>query len=166
MIIETGNTEHIQEIQDIAEKTWAVTYRDLLSKDQIAYMLDMMYSDRALTEQMTRLGHHFFMIRQDDADHWQGFVSYELNYDGQPKTKLHKLYLLPECHGSGMGKILVNKVWEEVRKNGNTAIFLNMNRDNKTKDFYEHMGFRIVREEDNYIGNGYWMIDYVFETDA
>lgn len=166
MIIEIGNTEHMEQIQKIAETTWAVTYGDLLSEEQIAYMLDMMYSEKALTEQMTRLGHHFFVIRQDNSDHWQGFVSYEFDYKGQPKTKLHKLYVLPECHGTGMGKILVNKVREEARTNNNALVTLNMNRDNKTKDFYEHVGFRIVGEEDIDIGNGFLMEDYIFEIDA
>lgn len=163
MEIIIANRSHLSIIQSIAEQTWPDTYGHLLSKEQIAYMMEMMYSEDALTEQITNHDHRFLMIKENDSDHYQGFVSYEFDYDGTNKTKLHKLYVLPECHGTGMGRILVERVCEEARKYGNESVLLNMNRQNKALNFYKHMDFEIVDEGDFDIGNGFLMQDYIFE---
>ena len=42
-------------------------------------------------------------------------------------------------------------------------MLLNVNRRNKAKQFYEHLGFTIISEEDIDIGQGYFMNDYVME---
>ena len=163
MEIMTATAEHSPIIRDIAVVTWAETYKDILSDEQMDYMLDMMYSPASLTEQMNKHGHHFYLIRKDACVHWQGFVSYEYDYKGSRSTKLHKLYVLPECHGLGLGRILIDKVCEDARNYGNKSVLLNMNRNNQTLGFYKHIGFEIVAEEDIDIGNGYLMEDYIFE---
>ncbi|HCO66430.1 MAG TPA: GNAT family N-acetyltransferase [Dysgonomonas sp.] len=163
MEIIVANTEHSRIIWDIAVVTWADTYKNILSKEQMDYMLDMMYSPGALEEQMNRLGHHFYLIKEEKSPHWQGFVSYEYDYKESNSTKLHKLYVLPECHGLGMGRILIDKVCEDARRHGNESVLLNMNRNNETLGFYKHLGFEIIAEEDIDIGNGYLMEDYIFE---
>jgi len=163
MEIIIGKKEHMPAIWDIAVSTWPETYGNILTQDQIDYMLDMMYSSKALTEQMTNLGHHFLMVKQDNAQKFQGFVSYEFDYKGENKTKLHKLYVLPECHGTGIGRVLIDKVCEAAGKHGNTSVLLNMNRFNKSLGFYKHIGFEIVGQEDIDIGNGFLMEDYIFE---
>lgn len=158
----TGKPEHISVIQDIAQKTWGDTYGHILTENQIEYMLDMMYSACSLEEQMNVLHHHFLLAKREDSDDFEGFVSFELNYI-EGKTKIHKLYVLPQTHGTGMGRALIDKVAEMAKANDNISILLNMNRFNKTMGFYKHMGFNIIREEDIDIGNGFLMEDYVFE---
>lgn len=157
-----GRPEHIPAIQDIAQRTWGDTYGHILTDGQIEYMLDMMYSANSLEEQMNILQHHFLLTKRDDADDFEGFVSFELNYK-ENKTKIHKLYVLPETHGTGMGRALIDKVAEMAKAANNTSILLNMNRFNKTMGFYKHLGFDIIGEEDIDIGNGFLMEDYVFE---
>lgn len=154
---------HARQIQDIAVVTWADTYKDLLSDEQRNYMLEMMYSSDALNTQMNESGHHFYLIKEDNALQWQGFVSYEYDYKNADRTKLHKLYVLPECHGSGLGRILIDLVCRDAKEYGNKSVTLNMNRDNPTLNFYKHIGFEIIGEEDIDIGNGFLMEDYIFE---
>lgn len=163
MEIIQGNTSHIPTIQDIAIKSWRITYADILSPEQRKYMIEMMYSTTALNKQITEQNHHFLLIKDESSSDYQGFISYEFNYKNQPKTKIHKLYLLPECKGKGMGRILINKVIALAQSADNNFLSLNMNRDNKSLGFYKQMGFEIVKEEDNDIGNGYLMEDYIFE---
>jgi len=38
-----------------------------------------------------------------------------------------------------------------------------VNRQNNAKNFYEKLGFVVIKEEDIDIGNGYFMNDYVME---
>ncbi|PXV61850.1 L-amino acid N-acyltransferase YncA [Dysgonomonas alginatilytica] len=163
MEIIQASTSHIPTIQDIAIKSWEITYADILSREQMNYMIEMMYSTSALKKQMTEQNHHFLLIKNESSSDFQGFISYEFNYKNQPNTKIHKLYLLPECKGKGMGRILIDKVATLAQSERNNSLSLNMNRDNKSIGFYNQMGFEIVGEEDNDIGSGYLMEDYILE---
>lgn len=163
MDIILANTNDITQIRQIAIKSWKITYAKILSDEQFDYMVEMMYSDSALNKQMTEQNHHFLLIRDDSSSDYKGFVSYELNYKDKPQTKIHKLYLLPECKGKGMGRILIDKVVSLAQSVKNKSLSLNMNRDNNSLGFYKQMGFEIVGEEDINIGNGYLMEDYIFE---
>lgn len=163
MNIVDGKLDDISVIADIAQQTWYVTYKNILTINQIDYMLEMMYSNNALTEQMTKLNHHFLLIKDEPTNSYVGFVSYELNYKNSLKTKLHKLYVLPNYHGKGLGRILINAVMEKARHNKNEIVTLNVNRNNNAKSFYEYIGFTISGKEDIDIGNGFLMEDYILD---
>lgn len=163
MEIIKAESEHIAVIKKIATKTWAITYGNILSQEQISYMLDMMYSDAALKKQMIEQKHSFFLIKSKESDDYKGFVSCEVNYNNQPKTKIHKLYVLPQSQVSGLGKALVNQAIKVAKIADNYALTLNVNKFNKSIGFYRRVGFTIVGEEDIDIGNGYLMEDYILE---
>ncbi len=92
-----------------------------------------------------------------------GFLSYELNYKGVPKTKIHKIYLLPASQGKGVGKQLIEAVTDRAKAEHNDTLSLNVNRHNKAIRFYERLGFTHVASETIDIGNGFIMDDYVME---
>ena len=53
---------------------------------------------------------------------------------------------------------------KETVKDGMNSIFLNVNRHNYDSIVaYESLGFKKIRKEDNPIGHGYYMNDYVME---
>ncbi|KAB7731984.1 GNAT family N-acetyltransferase [Rudanella paleaurantiibacter] len=160
-------------IEHIARQTWPVTFGEILSADQIEYMLGWMYSQASLTEQVNQKG-HVFLIAETDTDEPVGYVSYELDYGHadafgetatpalSPKvTKIHKLYLLPQTQGQGLGRLLIEEVGRRAQAAGNTALVLNVNRQNRAVQFYERLGFGIAKTEDIDIGNGFLMQDYV-----
>jgi ribosomal protein S18 acetylase RimI-like enzyme len=91
------------------------------------------------------------------------FASYEFNYKGEPKTKIHKIYILPETQGKGIGKKLLDYIVEKAKENRNTILSLNVNRYNSAYEFYVKIGFEKKGEEDINIGNGYLMEDYIME---
>jgi len=77
-------------------------------------------------------------------------------------VKLHKLYLLPEYHGKGIGALALARVEKVARKAGAHTIVLNVNKRNaKAIRAYERAGWRISEEVVNDIGNGYVMDDFV-----
>jgi ribosomal protein S18 acetylase RimI-like enzyme len=49
-----------------------------------------------------------------------------------------------------------------MKKNAK-ALQLQVNRFNKAKEFYEKLGFTVIKTADFDIGNGYFMNDYVME---
>lgn len=150
-------------IRDIAYQTWPTTFGEILSPAQISYMLEMMYSLDALNTQINEKKHVFLIAKNTDTNEYLGYVSYELNYTGQPLTKIHKIYLLPASQGKGVGRLFIDQVGAIALRHANTRLGLNVNRYNKAIQFYERMGFSIVGNEDIDIGDGFLMEDFVME---
>lgn len=150
-------------IQTIAHQTWPDTFAAILSPEQIDYMLEMMYSDEALSQQINEKNHVFLLAQETDNGSYLGFLSYELNYKGVPKTKIHKIYLLPASQGKGVGKQLIETVVTLAKATQNNTLSLNVNLHNKAIQFYERLEFKHVATEQIDIGNGFVMDDYVME---
>jgi len=153
--------DDIPHIQQVAASTWPNTFRDILTPEQIAYMMDWMYATDALQRQITEQGHRFLLALQDTVP--VGFASYELDYTDTHTTKIHKLYVCPDVQGRGVGRVLVNEVRRAAQGERQRAITLNVNRYNRAIQFYERLGFRQIATEDIDIGNGYYMNDAVME---
>jgi len=148
-------------IQSIGTIAYGPTYVPLLGQVQVDYMLNKFYSIASLTEQLIE-GHIFIIAEVSGKD--MGFASYStLKDNGQMAVKLHKLYVLPEAHGLGIGKFLINEVRDKAIELGAKGLLLNVNRYNKALDFYEKAGFKIKETVDIAIGNGFFMNDYVME---
>lgn len=147
-------------IQQIAQNTWPDTFKDILTPEQIRYMLHMMYHETSLRQQMES-GHVFLLAEFDGAS--GGFTSYELNYHNNPVCKLHKIYILPSMQGKSVGKALLQEVAKIAREAGMQQVWLNVNRENKATGFYERFGFKKTGEEDIDIGNGYFMNDTIMQ---
>ena len=155
-----ATTKDIPLIQEIAHKTWPEAYGAILSKEQLDYMLDLMYSLESLLEQF-QLRPLFFLAYE--ADRCLGFTSCEINYEVTGVTRIHKIYVLPQAQGKGVGKILIEKVKALAKQSQATLVSLNVNKYNKALAFYQKLGFEIIGQEDIEIGNGFLMEDYKLE---
>lgn len=156
-----ANSEHISIIIDLTKKIWPIAYGEILSKAQLDYMIDKFYNETALRE-LIQKGHVFYLA-QDENENYVGFVSYEINSEPN-KTKIHKIYVLPETQGTGLGRQFFELVKEKAIGNNQNAIFLNVNKYNNAIHFYTKLGFTKVKDEVIDIGNGYVMDDYVMEV--
>lgn len=158
------NKEQLSIVRDLANAIWPSTYGNILSTAQLEYMLDTFYSIANLEKQLNN-GQVFELLLEDN--NVIGFVAYELNCNlenlNQPLTKIHKIYLLLETQGKGFGKFMINEIVKIAKSNNQKGIFLNVNKYNKAKIFYEKLGFVISKEEVIDIGNDYVMDDYVME---
>lgn len=160
IILRKAKEEDIDTIRDMAGRTWPYAYGDIISKEQIQYMLDKMYNKGELLSQFQK-GHVFLIAEENDRD--LGFAGFSVIDSKNQRYKLHKLYVLPETHGKGVGKLLINEVVNLLREAGAKALQLNVNRNNKATEFYKKAGFVIKETVDLDIGNGYLMNDYVME---
>ena len=145
-------------IRELTMKIWPQTYSTILSAEQIEYMLEMMYSETSLQKQM-KDNHEFIIVSNETTP--IGFASFSSMEPGL--YKLHKIYVMPQSQGKGTGKFVIGELMKAIIRKGGTALQLSVNRNNKAKEFYEKLGFVVLREEDNDIGNGYLMNDYVME---
>lgn len=160
--VRKASTEDYEIIRDLANRTWFTTYSEILSQEQLDYMLEMMYSLQAYTEQILIKSHHFLLASEEGI--FFGFASYELNYHSET-AKIHKLYVVPEAQGKGVGQKLLSVIQNEALKNSNDKIVLNVNRFNKAVNFYQKAGFEKAGEEDINIGNGYLMEDFIMRKE-
>jgi len=147
-------------IQGISDIAWPHTFKDLLSPEQIAYMMNMMYSSESLQKQMEEQNHNYLLAKGDDD--YMGYLAYEINYNNSGLTKVHKIYILPSAQGKGLGRFFIENVSQISRQHNDKGLSLNVNKYNdRAIAFYRRMGFEIDHKEENDIGNGFIMDDYV-----
>lgn len=159
--IAEATVEDIATIQRVADKAWPAAFREILSPHQIEYMMEMMYSDESLREQLAQ-GHRFFIACRGDSA--VAYMSIEHNCEASGRTKIHKAYILPHLQRQGIGGLLFAWAYKEARVNDDSAIYLNVNKENERAiAFYYKEGFELIKKEVIDIGNGYVMDDFVFE---
>jgi diamine N-acetyltransferase len=150
--------EAIPLIQQLTIEVWPQTYSSLLSEEQIIYMLNLMYSEDALQQQMNT-GSQFIIASYNH--HPVGFASYGPTENAN-EYKLHKLYVLQTVQKTGAGKKMLQFILQETQQYGANHLILQVNRENKNAiGFYERMGFQKEAEADFNIGNGFYMNDFV-----
>lgn len=181
--IRKASKDDLQSIHDMAQVVFRHTYRDILSPEQMEYMMDMMYSMPNLRQQLDD-GHHYYIafLRGSEAGTIPcGYVSVQHegpDPDGVEVFHLHKIYVMPQAQGCGVGLTLFRTVENHVREamsgmmtdnapaSGAARIELNVNKYNKAVDFYRHLGMRVILEEDFPIGNGFYKTDYIMGLDV
>ncbi|TAL44637.1 MAG: N-acetyltransferase [Chitinophagaceae bacterium] len=156
--VRNAGTADIPLIRELTFKVWPQTYAPILSKEQIEYMLEIMYSEESLQLQMDEGA--AFVIVYDDAEP-VGFASFQ---ETEPQLwKLHKIYILTSQQGKGTGKFTLDYIINHIKEKNANTLQLQVNRYNKAKDFYEKLGFFVIKIADFDIGNGYFMNDYIME---
>ncbi|MBC7447945.1 MAG: GNAT family N-acetyltransferase [Hymenobacteraceae bacterium] len=161
-VIRPATPADIPVLQRLAEATWWATYRNIISDAQIEYMLDLMYSAEALEAQMVVLGHRFLLARH--GGRYAGFASYGLRDPRSSVFRLHKLYVRPECQGTGLGHKLIRALEDDARQCGARRVELNVNRANPAQHFYYRHGYRVQQVLDIPLGP-FWLNDYVMSHD-
>ncbi|MEG1617794.1 MAG: GNAT family N-acetyltransferase [Bacteroidales bacterium] len=160
--LKSASLSDIPLIHALAAKTWANTYGEILSPEQLEWMFHRMYSHDSLRRQITE-GQQFFIAYRNETPY--GYISIER--EGSHLFHFQKIYVIPEGQGKGIGAALVEKGIAYVRsiQPEPCRIELNVNRANKALHFYRKMGFEIDREGDFPIGNGYFMNDYIMKLE-
>ena len=155
-------------IRQLADDTFRKTYADILSSEQMDYMMEWMYSEDSLKGQIDADGKSFFLAFHDGQP--AGYVSFEFETTLDDKRKLYhlqKLYVLQSFQRLGIGSAMLNFVKDTVKtiSPDGAVIELNVNRNNPAVFFYEKLGLNRVREGDFPIGNGYYMNDYIYAVE-
>ncbi|POY36930.1 GNAT family N-acetyltransferase [Solitalea longa] len=154
-----AQAEDIDLIVSLADRIWKQTYRGVISDEQIEYMYSNMYTAEALKKQQKE--DNTFIIAYD-GDTPMGFSSFSKIEEN--KFKIHKLYVLTETQGKGIGRFLIDSVIKEIKPQGATILELNVNRYNKAKQFYDKLGFKVHEVVDIPYGK-FVLNDYVMQLD-
>ncbi len=142
-------------IHELAHAIWYPTYKDVISLDQIEFMLEKSYTEEALIAAMEADVSFYILLERGFP---VGFMSLEPQKEC---LRIGKLYLLPNTQGKGYGKVFIDFAAEQALKAGNTALELNVNRNNPAYGFYLKQDFEVVESVDipyyQYVLNDYVM---------
>lgn len=154
-------TENIALIRPLADKIWQKTYSFILSQEQIAYMLPMMYSNERILDEIEK-GYIWELLMQGDV--LIGYLEYKMMRDN--RVFLSKIYVDPDQHQKGIGYSMLQHVLSYAKKMKADAVYLTVNKHNQRAiDFYERNGMKCIESKTFDIGNGYVMDDYIYQIE-
>lgn len=147
-------------LRDLAERTWRSSYADILTTEQMDYMLGWMYAPEQIVQEL-RDGVFWELAESDGAP--VAFLSLTLKAE---EAKLNKLYVLPEHQGRGIGGELLRHIETLAASRGARSIWLQVNKQNeRARRAYEHAGYRVERAAVFDIGGGFVMDDFILRRE-
>ncbi|MCX6312198.1 MAG: GNAT family N-acetyltransferase [Bacteroidetes bacterium] len=142
-------------ISIMADRIWRSHYIPIIGEKQVEYMLEKMYSEKSLREQMGE-GQQFFLAKSNEKN--VGYVS--ISKRNASEFFMHKFYMEMNEQGKGFGKKIFSELlllFPELK-----SMRLQVNRMNyKSINFYFRLGFVIEEAKSFDIGNGFFMDDFV-----
>ena len=145
-------------IRSLSDWIWHHCYKDIIPPGQIEFMLDSMYSEAELRQQLQR-GVHWQILELNGNP--AGYASSSWHPDTR-LLELHRLYLDPSAHGQGVGQWMLAEIQTRARHLGGVGVFLRVNKNNqRALRAYERAGFRIQSAMVQDIGHGYVMDDFI-----
>lgn len=135
-------------IERIRTDTWRDAYRGLMPDS----LLDGLgYNATRRRAQMSALPAHAFVLVAEDDGAVVGFC-----IGGRSRTpddpfsgEVYAIYVLPEHHGRGAGRALLEAAVKELQARGHPSMIIWVLRENApSRRFYERMGGVHVRDEE------------------
>ena len=141
-------------ISQLAHNIWPIAYVGVLTHEQIANMLEKIYSPENLAREMN--SSHFFWLASFNS-HAVGYAS---AYQEGNVVWLRKLYTDQELKGEGIGTTLLNAVVAAFKSAQEISLLVNAMNLN-AQAFYIRRGFVKTGEMPVQMGD-YHFIDYVY----
>jgi diamine N-acetyltransferase len=159
IVFKQATIDDIKTIQTLARRIWEEAYNQLLSKAQIEYMLEMMYSNKVIESEIAH-GTIWDLIYFNGEE--VGYISYV--FEKGNSVKLSKIYISEKSRGRGIADNALERVIRYAIENDKSFIYLTVNKGNKRAiRAYEKIGFSIVESVITDIGNGFVMDDHIMK---
>ncbi len=146
----------IKIVENLGIEIWNEHYINIISKEQIDYMLNKFQSFSAIKSQINE-GYIYYLLNY--ASNNVGYFSIQKN---EKSLFLSKLYIKKDYRKLGIGRAALDFIKKEATALGLNNINLVVNKNNKNSiTAYIKNGFTIDKEIITEIGNGFIMDDYV-----
>ncbi len=99
----------------------------------------------------------YLFLFVDEGEDTLGYAIYGFNSMTQSSWDLYWIAVDPECHGTGVGRLLLNEVESRARAGGCTHLWVETaGRENykRTRAFYVAMGYTIAGELKDFYAPG------------
>lgn len=152
----------INEIGELAKLTsaiWHEYWTQILSPEQIDYMVEKFQSEKAILEQYKNENYTYYYINEDNQN-----IGYFGLSDKKDYLFLSKLYISKDYRHKGLGTKAFEKIKEIAKHKGYKSIILTVNKYNtNTISAYDKWGFKTIDSVVTDIGSGFVMDDYIME---
>lgn len=158
-MVEFIEVKNIHELAALAHNIWHEYWVEILSKDQIDYMVENFQSEKALKKQIEKENYIYFFIK---------FEQENVGYIGMSKKNDHlflsKLYIKKDFRHKGIGTKAFDFIKKFAKEHNYNNIILTVNKYNtNTIRAYNKWGFEQIDSVVTDIGNGFVMDDYIME---
>ena len=149
------------ELAKLAAEIWHQHYADIVSPEQLDYMLGGRYTPEQLRLYLPEQESWLRLLKLEGEV--IGYCSYALTPKPR-ELKLEQLYLRVDYKGLGLGGRMLRHVEAAARVRGCATLMLTVNKKNlESIAIYRKFGF-VVRESATFpIGRGFVMDDFVME---
>jgi len=149
--------DEAEALAELARLIWHTHYPDIISIEQIDYMLAARYKPALIRQTLAR-GDRWLVARAGDA--LLGFAHGYALMDGD--YKLDKLYVRPDYQRHGIGQLLLDTLIDYARRHDSRRLVLRVNRNNaQAVAAYRKYGFEVLVPIVEDIGEGFVMDDFV-----
>ena len=154
--LRTATVLDIPLLRELSHVIWHQHYPSIISREQIDCMLGRMYTPDVIERELAE-GVDWRILEAEGKP--SGYLS--VGMTGPAECKLHKLYLLPELHGRGIGRRCLDAVEAYARSHGAVTLVLMVNRANdKALRAYRAYGFKVAESVDWEFAPGFVLNDY------
>ena len=158
-MIEVKKVTNIRDLAQLTSEIWHEYWVEILSPEQINYMVEKFQSEEAITKQIAEENYTYFYIEQDN--NIAGYIGLSKKED---YLFLSKLYIKKEFRHQGIGTQVFEFIKDFALKNNYKKIILTVNKYNSnTIKAYNKWGFKEIDSVVTDIGNGFVMDDYIME---
>ena len=146
----------VRRLAKVARIVWREANVSFCTPEQVEYMIERYQSFEAISGQLMH-GYRYFLIEEGDVI---------MGYFGvQPQGErlfLSKFYILKEYRGRKLFSLGLQYMIDLCKENSLESIYLTVNRNNThAYKVYLAKNFKVIAEEDNPIGEGFEMNDYI-----
>lgn len=151
----------IQTLAKTAKMIWNEYFIDLITQEQIDYMVDKFQSYPALNKAIHEDGYTYYLAYDNEE-----LIGYCGVQPQENRLFLSKLYVLKSYRGQGISSSLFQCAVQQAQAQELSAIYLTCNKYNThSLDIYAHKGFRQIDAVQSDIGHGFIMDDYILQYD-
>lgn len=157
--IHSATNQDATKISILARKIWNRQYQDILSLNQIDYMLKQRYAPVVIQSQLEDKNIWWRKLVLGDAIIGFSCCVRTMQPD---ELKIDKLYIQHEYHRKGYGRMLIEDAISIMRSMTCSKLILTVNKQNHSAiNAYRCCGFEIMGDSVVDIGGGFLMNDYL-----
>lgn len=137
-------------VSALAREIWQATYPELITQEQIDFMLELRYGVERLYDDIEHVDKWLDQAFYDGRR--VGFCAYEIR-DGE--FYFDKLYIHPDVQRRGVGGAMINHAANKARKMGYQRAILDVDKRNtQAINSYKKYGFEVLDTKQSDIGGG------------
>jgi diamine N-acetyltransferase len=157
--LKVKNKQQAARAAQLAKEIWGEYYPAIITREQIAYMIDTFQSPAAIEQQMQDRIEYYLVIEGEEEI---GYLAYA--EENGNTLFLSKIYIKKDFRNKGRGREMFAFILDQACQRKLKTILLTVNKNNTASiEKYLKMGFAISDSVVKDIGGGFYMDDYVME---